>query len=142
MIEINNRVVRVGVGAVCVNDRNEILLLNRLKDPEKGKWCLPGGAIEWGEKAEEAILRECREEIGIECKVITFLGVYDYIWNEQNHWVSLFYVVAPKGTVQPMNMEMDKHTAMKWVKMDMQSGLTENTIEAIRLYGIWKERMH
>ena len=137
-----NKIVRIGVGAIWVNQYDEVLLLRRMKAPEKGKWTLPGGAIEWGEKAEEAVLRECLEEIGVVCNIITFLGYYDYIQHEQSHWVSMFYVIESANGQLPVNMEKDKHSDMVWMKMDSLTDLTENTIFALKLYGIWKNGNH
>jgi 8-oxo-dGTP diphosphatase len=46
---------------------------------------LPGGTIEYGENPEQALLREVKEEIGIDVKIEKFLG-YWYFTNENNHF--------------------------------------------------------
>jgi 8-oxo-dGTP diphosphatase len=53
------------VGVVCLRD-DEVLLIRRGAPPLKGSWSLPGGRIEWGERAEDAALRELWEETGVE----------------------------------------------------------------------------
>ncbi|MEO3822765.1 NUDIX domain-containing protein [Actinomadura sp. B10D3] len=58
-------------GCVCVDDS---VLLQRRGDHDA--WGFPGGAIELGESAEEAVLREVGEETGLRVKIETMLGVY------------------------------------------------------------------
>jgi ADP-ribose pyrophosphatase YjhB (NUDIX family) len=57
----------LGVGALIFN-RDKILLVERGKEPLKGFWSLPGGVLEIGETLEEGIIREVREETGLEVK--------------------------------------------------------------------------
>ncbi|MFH0916156.1 MAG: NUDIX domain-containing protein [bacterium] len=52
--------------AVVLNDRREVLLVRRRNEPHSGQWCLPTGFAELDETIEEAVLRELREEAGIE----------------------------------------------------------------------------
>lgn len=56
--------VAIGVGAILELD-GKIVVIERGKEPGKGKLDLPGGFVEAGETAEEALVREVREEIGI-----------------------------------------------------------------------------
>lgn len=58
---------RVTCGAI-IEKKGKILLTKRNVEPYKNYWCLPGGHIEWGEKAEEAIRREVKEETGLDFK--------------------------------------------------------------------------
>lgn len=55
----------VSAAAIIRNQKGEFLLLNHLLRPFSG-WGLPGGFLNYGEHAEDAIRREVREEIGIE----------------------------------------------------------------------------
>ncbi len=50
---------------LVVNDRNEILLIQRGFGKEKGKWSLPGGMRDKGESYKRTAVRETREETGI-----------------------------------------------------------------------------
>jgi len=57
------------VAALVPNQDDQLLLVKRAVEPAKGKWCLPGGFIEIDESIEEAVLRELKEETGIEGKI-------------------------------------------------------------------------
>jgi mutator protein MutT len=52
-----------------------VLLICRGRAPSAGEWTLPGGRVEPGETPEEAVVRELREETGIEGTVVAPLGV-------------------------------------------------------------------
>lgn len=56
----------------------KIVLLKRAIDPQKGKWVIPGGYVDQGEKVESAALRETLEECGIKTRIKKLLGVYSY----------------------------------------------------------------
>src|SRR3982751_1774732 len=62
----------VSAAAAISNEKGEVLLLNHVVRPYSG-WGFPGGFIEKGEQAEDAIRREVREETGIE---LTQLKLY------------------------------------------------------------------
>jgi NAD+ diphosphatase len=57
-----------------------IVLLERAQDPGKGKLGLPGGFVDPGERAEEAVLRECREEIGWAPPELDYLGSFPNVY--------------------------------------------------------------
>lgn len=58
-----------------VNERREVLLVQRDKDPYKGMWCLPIGFAESGEEVKDAALRELREESGIKGRIVRLIDV-------------------------------------------------------------------
>jgi mutator protein MutT len=61
--------------AACIRDKDgRILLLQR--GDGKDLWGFPGGAIEPGERADETVVREVREEIGLEVGPVALIGVY------------------------------------------------------------------
>lgn len=61
------------VGAITTDAAGQVLLLVRAKDPGKGLYGLPGGFIDAGETAEEALHREVREEIGLRVRSCRYL---------------------------------------------------------------------
>jgi len=82
-------------GVVCLRagkDGPEVLLIRRGKPPRLGEWSLPGGRIEWGERAEAAALRELKEETGVEAEILGLLDVVDGLF-PQRHYVLVDYAV-------------------------------------------------
>jgi len=55
----------------------KVLLVKRAGEPFRGKWALPGGMVEEGERAAEAAVREAREETGVEVRAVGLIGVFD-----------------------------------------------------------------
>ncbi|HEY2446746.1 MAG TPA: NUDIX hydrolase [Rhizomicrobium sp.] len=65
----------VGVGAVIRNDRGAVLLVRRSNAPRAGEWSLPGGKVEYGETLRAALVREIREETGLEIEALDLIDV-------------------------------------------------------------------
>jgi len=61
------------VGAIISDDRNRILLIERGKEPAKGKLGVPGGFTDVWESVEDALHREVEEEIGLKLHSIRYL---------------------------------------------------------------------
>ena len=81
-------------------DKDKIILINKVGGPYNGKLDLPGGTIEFGEKPEDALVRELEEEVGIKVTDFTLFdgnSIYkewsykDY--EEQLHHLGFFYKI-------------------------------------------------
>ena len=62
------------VGGIAFDSRGRLLLIRRRNDPGSGLWSLPGGRVEPGESDEVAVIRELREETGLEVIPGTLIG--------------------------------------------------------------------
>lgn len=111
----------VGVGALIVHDR-KLLLVKRGVEPAKGKWSVPGGAVELGERIRDALLREVKEECGLDVEIALArpLDAIDSITMTKEgrlryHYVLLQFLVQPKGgTLSPASDVLDA----RWVPLD------------------------
>lgn len=86
-------------GALIVKD-NRVLLVLRAVEPFKGCWDIPGGFLEPGEHPIDGMMREVREETGLDVRVIDLLGVYMDRYNidgEEFFTLNHYYIVEPIG---------------------------------------------
>ena len=70
------------VGTACFRG-DDVLLIQRGTKPLVGQWSLPGGRIEFGERAEAAALRELKEETNITASIIGLIDVVDAIFHSR-----------------------------------------------------------
>jgi len=91
---------RVGVGAIVL-DGDRVLLARRGQAPSVGRWSIPGGLVDLGERLEDAVVREVHEESGLRVRLLGFCGVIDRVILEQDavryHYVIIDYVAEPVG---------------------------------------------
>ena len=113
---MNARVPGVGCGAAIVGD-GLLLLVKRKRPPEAGCWSLPGGKVDFGERIEDAILREIDEEVGVEIALTKSLGFVETIGLDDQHWISPIYL-AEIVSGEPENREPGKHEAIAWAPLD------------------------
>lgn len=97
---------------------------------EKGCWEFPGGAVEFGETLEAALMREIEEEFGVAIHVEKLLAAVDHILpDEHQHWVSPTFVCRIVSGV-PSIREPDKCAAVAWFTLDE---IPENLTRATRI---------
>jgi ADP-ribose pyrophosphatase YjhB (NUDIX family) len=106
----------VGVGAVIVQN-GRVLLVQRGREPMKGRWTIPGGLIEIGESLLEAVVRETREETGLEIEPIELVELLDRIHREEGR-VRYHYVIADYlcRVVGGTLAAADDAAAVRWVE--------------------------
>ncbi|QDP39588.1 NUDIX hydrolase [Radiobacillus deserti] len=92
----------VSAAAIVLNEKNEILLI---KGPRRG-WEMPGGQVEEGESLEEAVVRETKEESGIEVEVIKFCGIYQNVSNSICNTLFLAKPMGGKPTTSSESLEV------------------------------------
>jgi 8-oxo-dGTP diphosphatase len=90
----SRRAPLVGVGAVIWNERDEIVLIRRGREPRKGEWSIPGGKLEWGERLAEALVREVREETGLVVEVLGLIDVVDLVARDRGGEILRHYALV------------------------------------------------
>jgi ADP-ribose pyrophosphatase YjhB (NUDIX family) len=83
------------VAALIVRDDGRALFIRRAKEPARGRLGMPGGFVDEGEGAEEALRREVREETGLVLHGLEYLGSHPNRYPYEGvtyHTVDLFFV--------------------------------------------------
>ena len=109
----------VGIGAIIMCDR-KILLEKRKNDPGKGRWSVPGGVVELGENVTQTVIREVKEETGLDVAEPEHIDVVDQITRDENgrikyHFVIIDYLVDLKGGTLKAASDADE---LEWVSLD------------------------
>ncbi|PLX19533.1 MAG: hypothetical protein C0601_01370 [Candidatus Muiribacterium halophilum] len=72
-----------------------IVLIKRKNDPFKGCWAIPGGFVDYGERVEDALVREMKEELSVDVVINKMLGVYSEPDRDpRGHTVSVVYIAS------------------------------------------------
>lgn len=124
----------IGVGAILLR-RDRILMAQRGKEPLKGWWSLPGGALEIGESLRDGVCREVREETGLEVEPVGVLEIFERIMRDaadvpEYHYVLIDYICrVTGGSLFPG----DDVCAVEWVRHRDLPGLqiTDGTLAVI-----------
>jgi NAD+ diphosphatase len=91
-------------------------------DPLKGFLGLPGGFVDPGERAENAVLRECREEIGWAPSAITFLASFPNVYRYSGidyHTCDLYFYARPDRNGIPERIRATgEAAAIEWITRD------------------------
>jgi 8-oxo-dGTP diphosphatase len=93
-LQADSRSPVLGVGAVIWNDKDEVVLIRRGKEPRRDQWSIPGGHLEWGESLHDAILREAREETGLTVEIAGLIDTVDLIMQDSSGEVTRHYVLV------------------------------------------------
>src|SRR5579884_54716 len=83
----------IGVGAIILHEE-KVLLIQRGKEPLKGEWSIPGGALELGETLHDGLRREVCEETGLEVEPLQIVEVLDRIAHDEKGAVRFHYVLV------------------------------------------------
>ena len=101
----------IQVVAALIWDRDRFLACQRPAHKARGLlWEFVGGKVEQGESREEALIRECREELGIEIAVGDIYYEVDHIYPDISIHLTLFNATIQRGTPQ-----LIEHNAIQWI---------------------------
>jgi len=108
-------------GACIRDEQGRVLILKR--GEEENLWSVPGGGMEPGESLRQAVVREVREETGLEVEPVALIGVYsspEYVFTYPNGdrvqpMISFFECHVVGGTLQP---DMQEIVDARWVGPD------------------------
>jgi ADP-ribose pyrophosphatase YjhB (NUDIX family) len=122
------------VAAYGLVRRGDEVLLTRVSPRgfHSGRWSLPGGGVRHGERPADALVREIREECGVEARVGTLVALFDEHFSgtaprgrfEDFHNIALIFSAEVPADVEPRLVELDGTTdAVAWIPVaDIESG--------------------
>jgi ADP-ribose pyrophosphatase len=107
------------VGAIIISD-GQILLEKRKNEPGKGKWSIPGGKVDLGETARQTVIREVKEETGLEVERPKLIDVVDNVTRDSDgkieyHFVIIDYFVKLTGGILKAADDADE---LQWAPLD------------------------
>jgi colanic acid biosynthesis protein WcaH len=117
----------VSVDLVVINERNEVLLGQRLNRPAKGFWFVPGGRILKNEALANAFKRLTLEELGTEYLIenASLLGPYDHFYtdcvfneNISTHYVAIAYVLKINSNELNSLPIAQQHSNYNWLTIE------------------------
>ena len=116
------------IGARVLIEKDGKILFSYLT--KRNQYLLPGGGIEDGESPEDAAVRECIEECGLDVKAKDCFLVIDEFYHEKL-WRNYYFVASVIGQTKPMFDEKEKELELKptWVKVEeLERILASSTI--------------
>jgi nucleoside triphosphatase len=128
------------VGVFIFNPAGELLLMKSHKWP--GKFVVPGGHVELGERIEAAAVREAKEETGLDIHNLEFICfqefVYDASFWKQRHFIFFDYTAKTDSISVVLNDEAQKHV---WVPLDAALRLPLDSYTRVAIDKIIEGRM-
>ena len=101
--------VGVGVSGVVLNQKGQILLVQR---NDSKAWSLPGGIVENGESPDQAVVREVKEETGLDVDIVRLTGIYiRHLWKKN---ILFVYRCQMKNGILIKSDETDD---FKWINL-------------------------
>jgi nucleoside triphosphatase len=98
------------VGVFIFNPSGELLLLRSHKWP--GKYVIPGGHVELGERIEDAAIREAKEETGLDIHNLEFINFQEFIYDpsfwKPRHFIFFDYACKTTSTDVQLNDEAEE----------------------------------
>lgn len=104
----------VSIDAVIIKNNN-ILLIQRGVEPNKGFWGTPGGYVEWDESAEETAKREVKEETGLDVLDVKLAGVYSNPGRHPKQVINILYLAQVADGEPKVG---DDAKDVKWFPLD------------------------
>ena len=139
-LDVYGNKIRIRVCGICTN-LESILLINHQGITTGDFWAPPGGGLEFEETAEKCLVREFKEETGIDITVGKFLFVCEFI-AEPLHAIELFFEVTTftGNLLLGSDPELGNSQVIKSLKF--MNWEEEKTLSPIRLHGVFNHLEH
>lgn len=127
-----DQVHQLVVGAVVAHDGKVLLLQRPADDFMGGIWELPSGKVDPGEALDQALIREVKEETGLDIASIRkYLGEFDYQSGSGRKSRQFNFTV---DVVDPEPVELTEHDAYTWTNLIEEPPVTDAVKEILHRY--------
>lgn len=113
----------IGCVAVCINERNEVLMVLQGQKGEEKRWSVPSGGLEKGETLEECCIREVWEETGYNVEVVNKIYEKEGITYRVPVYVHYYVVKKIGGSMKIQDPDELIHE-IAWKRIDEMKELT------------------
>lgn len=123
-------------------DDGKVIFLRRAKDPAKGKLAPPGGFVDIGERVEDALRREIREEVGLEVRAPEFLCSFpnEYPFLDVTYPVLDFFFTA-EAVESATARALDEAESICWLEPTREGLVDDLAFPSVRAaWQLWCER--
>lgn len=124
------------VDIIIMRKNGSFILIKRANPPFEGYWAIPGGMVEYGERVEDAVVREAMEETGLKVKPIALVGVYsDPNRDPRGHVVSIAFLAHEVSGEMKASGDAKDVGAFKMAPKKLAFDHVKILKDALRLYG-------
>lgn len=106
--------VWLGVAGLVINSRKEWLVVKKRYGGLDGKWSLPAGFVEGTETVDQAVLREVKEETGIDCDVLGMIGFRSGVIREEISDNMAVFLLGAKNEGQRISPQLSELYEAAW----------------------------
>ena len=109
---------KVGMGVYILNPQNQVLFTLRKNNVGAGKWCPPGGHLEYGEEFLDCVKREVKEEVNLDVSEAEIWSTMNNVMHDPDrHYVNVDFLVT-KWSGEIKNTEPDKCEKIEWFNLN------------------------
>jgi len=127
------------VGALIFDGEGRLFLMSSHK--WRGKWVVPGGHIELGERMEEALRREVKEETNLDIRDIEFVCFQEFIYDERywkpSHFIFFDFACRTDATDVRLNDEAQEYV---WATLDETLRMPVEHYTRVAIHAYLRER--
>jgi 8-oxo-dGTP diphosphatase len=143
MEDIKNEIVlnfgnklRIRVCGICIEENKILLIRHHSIGKSNELWTPPGGGMNYGESAENALIREFIEETGLHVSVEKFLCVNEYL-TPPLHAIELFFIVKKTGGSLQTGIDPELHadrqiiTKIEWLSIEQLQEIPRESLHSL-----------
>lgn len=105
----------LGVAGLVVNDQGEWLVVKKRYGGLHGHWSFPAGFVNKDETVDEAVIREVKEETGVDCAVCRMIGFRSGVIQNKISDNMVIFLLSPKEKEPVIQVQLSELYEVKWI---------------------------